>query len=113
MGALSSTKMELPAVRVATSHLENYTGRSVRLVGKVISNDGATAVLEDAEGQKVNVTNVSGPYESQFVEVIGSVQPDSSIETATSIEFGNEFNMANYAELLKLAHGSRVRQLFE
>ena len=32
--------MELPAVRVATSHLENYTGRSVRLVGKVISNDG-------------------------------------------------------------------------
>lgn len=45
--------MELPAVRVARSHLDNYTGRSVRLVGKVVSNDGGNAVLEDAEGQSV------------------------------------------------------------
>ena len=49
--------MDLPAVRVAKSHLENYTGRSVRLVGKVISNDGAAAVLEDAEGAQVGPTS--------------------------------------------------------
>ena len=44
-------------MRVAKSHLENYTGRSVRLVGKVISNDGAAAVLEDAEGAQVDPTS--------------------------------------------------------
>ena len=44
------------ATRVARQHLENYTGRNVRLVGKVVSNDGATAVLEDCEGQQARAT---------------------------------------------------------
>merc|ERR1711934_522409 len=102
-----------PAVRVARSHLENYSGRTVRLVGTVVNNDGATAILQDAEGQKVNITKVAGPYDSSCVEVIGTVQPDMSIETMRAIDLGNSFNMENYNEVLKLAHGSRVRSLFE
>merc|ERR1711934_651335 len=101
------------AVRVAKQYLENYTGRNVRLVGKVISNDGANAVLEDAMGEQVNISSVSGPYQSQYVEIIGAVQPDSSIETMHTIEYGDDFNMANYKELLQLAHGGRLRALFE
>jgi len=83
------------------------------MVGKVVSNDGSTAVLEDCEGQQVNISNVAGPYSSQIVEVLGDVQPDLSIETDHAIELGNDFDMGNYKELLMLAHGNRVRTLFE
>merc|ERR1712167_360207 len=96
-------------VRVAKSNLASYEGRRVRLVGKVVSNDGAGAVLEDAEGQQVQISKVAGPYDSQFVEVLGEVQHDHTIDTDHAIELGNEFNMQNYGELLKLIHGNRVR----
>merc|ERR1712224_629819 len=107
------TRRNMSAVRVARSHLENYAGRPVRLVGKVLSNDGATAVLEDAEGARVNVVGVREPFGTQFVEVSGIVQPDMTIETENVIDFGNDFDLNNYGEILKLAHGNRVRGLFE
>ena len=42
---------------------------------------------------------MSGAYGSQFVEVIGTVQPDLSIEQASPIEFGDDFSELFFCDL--------------
>jgi len=41
------------------------------------------------------------------------VQSGDSITQQSFVDFGDNFNMTNYAELLRLAHGNRVNKLFE
>eukprot|EP00656_Telonema_subtile_P005491 TRINITY_DN12499_c0_g1_i1.p1 TRINITY_DN12499_c0_g1~~TRINITY_DN12499_c0_g1_i1.p1 ORF type:complete len:137 (+),score=24.49 TRINITY_DN12499_c0_g1_i1:95-505(+) len=98
--------------RVGKSHLAEYDGKTVRFVGKVKSNDGGVAVLEAPDGGEVQVHN-STPYQTQFVEILGSVQSAGAISQQSYVDFGDEFHMGNYNELLRLTHGNRVRGLFE
>ena len=74
---------------------------------------------------QVQVHN-STPYQTQFVEILGSVQSAGAISQQSYVDFGDEFrestrccsseidtDMGNYNELLRLTHGNRVRGLFE
>merc|ERR1712166_96411 len=110
MGIQKPKNMASP--RVGKSHLAEYDGKTVRFVGKVKSNDGGVAVLEAPDGGEVQVHN-STPYETDYVEIFGSVQSADAISQQSFVDFGNDFHIGNYNQLLKLAHGNRVRSLFE
>merc|ERR1711907_73043 len=93
--------------RVGKSQLTDYTGRTVRFVGKVKSSQGGVATLEAPDGGEVQIQNAT-PYETSHVEIVGDVQSGDSITQQSFVDFGDNFNMTNYAELLRLAHGNRV-----
>eukprot|EP00658_Telonema_sp_P-2_P020514 TRINITY_DN18114_c0_g1_i3.p1 TRINITY_DN18114_c0_g1~~TRINITY_DN18114_c0_g1_i3.p1 ORF type:complete len:135 (+),score=40.30 TRINITY_DN18114_c0_g1_i3:133-537(+) len=96
--------------RIGKSHFGDYNGKVVRFVGKVKSNNGGVAVLEAPDGGEVTVQN-STPYSTQFVEVLGSVQ-GNAIAQQSYVDFGDNFHMENYNQMLRLVHGNRVSSLF-
>merc|ERR1712166_149517 len=92
MGIQTTSTMSSP--RVGKKHLNSYQNKSVRFVGKVISNQGGTATLEAPDGGEVQIQN-STAYGSDFVEIMGEVQSDSFISQQSAIDFGADFHMDN------------------
>merc|ERR1711865_1331658 len=84
MGIQTST---MSSPRVGKKHLNSYQNKSVRFVGKVISNQEGTATLEAPDGGEVQIQN-STSYGSDFVEIMGEVQSDSLISQQSAIDFG-------------------------
>ncbi|KAK7456147.1 hypothetical protein CaCOL14_004190 [Colletotrichum acutatum] len=74
--------------RITAQYLDNYVGRNVMLIGKVLQLRGDSAVL-DADGnvtailnRDVHLTNGNG------AQIIGKVNPDLSIKVLTSRDLG-------------------------
>ncbi|KAJ1980259.1 hypothetical protein H4R33_005524 [Dimargaris cristalligena] len=84
--------MEKPTPRVNSALLPNYINHSVRIVGKVIQIQGNKAVLEASDHGKVLVNLVpQNNIGSQYVEIIGLVQEDRSIQEFSSCNMGEKF----------------------
>ncbi|CAO3704054.1 unnamed protein product [Rhizopus stolonifer] len=73
--------MEKPTPRVNSSLREKYVGKTVRLIGKTISFNANTAVLEATDNGHVLI-NINGESQwgTKYVEVIGQVENDFSIK---------------------------------
>ncbi|KAF6845104.1 replication factor A protein 3 [Colletotrichum musicola] len=74
--------------RITAQYLDNYVGRNVILIGKVLQLRGDSAVL-DADGnvtallnRDVHLTNGNG------AQIIGKVNPDLTIKVLTSRDLG-------------------------
>eukprot|EP00743_Colponemidia_sp_Colp-15_P008774 GILK01009570.1.p1 GENE.GILK01009570.1~~GILK01009570.1.p1 ORF type:complete len:116 (-),score=8.04 GILK01009570.1:105-419(-) len=101
-----------PAVRVNRNSLREYVGKNVRFVGKVVRCSYPVAILDAPDGGQVQVQMSDGAsYGSTFVEVIGEVNQDLSIREFTFNNFGDDFDLANYNEMVALA-SNQFRELF-
>merc|ERR1711871_976490 len=88
------------------------TGRVVRLIGKVKSVQGATAQLEAPDGGAVMVRRRhQQPYQSSFVEVMGNVNDDRSIDEQAFTECGENFDLKVYNDLVLVAN-SNFKDMF-
>ncbi|KAJ0354025.1 hypothetical protein KNSL1_001597 [Colletotrichum chrysophilum] len=74
--------------RITAQYLDNYVGKNVMLVGKVVQLRGDSAVL-DADGnvtailnRDVHLTNGNG------AQIVGKVNPDLSIKVLSSRDLG-------------------------
>jgi replication factor A3 len=88
--------------RVNKTLLVNHIGRTVRLVGKIISHDNHSriAILETSDNGQVHVQmNPMSSYNSLFVEVIGKVNDDLSLKELTFTDFGNNFSKYRWSRL--------------
>eukprot|EP00343_Euplotes_focardii_P009086 CAMPEP_0205823998 /NCGR_PEP_ID=MMETSP0206-20130828/18974_1 /ASSEMBLY_ACC=CAM_ASM_000279 /TAXON_ID=36767 /ORGANISM="Euplotes focardii, Strain TN1" /LENGTH=106 /DNA_ID=CAMNT_0053121711 /DNA_START=8 /DNA_END=328 /DNA_ORIENTATION=+ len=87
--------------------LQAYMGKTVRLVGKVVSTSAQEAVLEACDQKTVRIANANVQIHqaSPIVEVVGLVQPDCTIEEYSSTPFGENFDMDKYRQLLTLMNG--------
>ncbi|OQS07623.1 hypothetical protein THRCLA_20108 [Thraustotheca clavata] len=95
-----------PAPRVNKATMVNYINRTVALVGSMESWTGSNAVIKSSDGGLVTVHPSPGAdYSSKYVEVIGQVQHDGSIQEFKCTSFGDDFDMANYDKLVMLIHG--------
>jgi hypothetical protein len=49
------------------------------------------------------MVHCSAPYTSSFVEVIGRVNPDRSVQEYRVSDFGDNFHLDNYEQLVQLS----------
>ncbi|KAM0745826.1 replication factor A protein 3 [Meredithblackwellia eburnea MCA 4105] len=104
--------MERPTPRVNSTLLNDYIGQTVRLIGKLerMGDDNSATVIASDKGE---VTINLGPNHNltdTFVEIIGRVNQDSSIQEHTSVNFGDKLDLDLVEEALQLTH--RFPQLF-
>ena len=90
----SSSAFPLTA-RVCGAHLPEHVGETVRLVGKHAGYTAINLVITAADGQQVRIQNASRDAfdAAQYVEVLGKVMPDFSIQAYAVTAFGNSFGM--------------------
>ncbi|EQC27857.1 hypothetical protein SDRG_14437 [Saprolegnia diclina VS20] len=95
-----------PAPRVNKALMASYVNRTVALVGSMESWTGNSAIVKASDGGLVTVIPAPGAdYSSKFVEVIGLVQPDGSLQEFKCTSFGDNFDLGNYDKLVALMHG--------
>jgi hypothetical protein len=131
---------QLATPRINGALLGSYVNVTVRLVGRVASQQQLSVVLAASDG--VNVTVKRSPttasiYSSHtFVEVLGVVQPDHSIQEIAATGFDASFgtpsppfqfacsgmcpfsfplrlpDLANYDQLVKFSHTDPISTIF-
>ncbi|KAH7314896.1 hypothetical protein KP509_21G026100 [Ceratopteris richardii] len=102
-----------PAPLVNAELLKRYPGRRVRCVLKLVRAEGNSAFSGlTSDGMHVSVKQVpSATSLSQYVEVIGVVDSDRSIRAEMCTNFGDNFDMSSFNQLVQMAN-SEHQSLF-
>lgn len=79
------------STRVNGGMLGSMAGRDVRVVGKVLQQANGSAVLEASDGASVRVAGANDAFASAYVEVIGRVNADGSVQQHAFANFGDVF----------------------
>jgi len=101
---------EHASTRVNSRHLNEYVGRTVRLVCKCLSFQGENAIVETSDGGQVEVrlhrdSNMADTY----VEVIGSVIDATTVKMMACINLGSDLDMKLVDDVIELIHDPRFR----
>ncbi|KAI1301125.1 60S acidic ribosomal protein P1-alpha 3 [Mortierella claussenii] len=94
--------MSLPqTTRVNSKMLGANVGNTVRFVGKIVEQNGTRAIFTASDKGQVEVHMIpSSQYGTPYIEVIGVVNGDHSLQEMTSTNFGDEFDMETYDQLV-------------
>jgi len=95
--------MDKPTPRVNSACLPQNIHQTVRLVGKVEQILGGNVITLRAcdDGLvTVKLTSECTPG-TTYVEILGKVLPDRSVQSLSCTNFGDEFDMKVYNELIK------------
>mmetsp|Transcript_77796 Transcript_77796/g.223408 ORF Transcript_77796/g.223408 Transcript_77796/m.223408 type:complete len:117 (+) Transcript_77796:66-416(+) len=95
-----------PPVNGATLQSGKFAGKRVRLIGKVLAQDGETATIEASDGQQVNVELVPGTHmNSTYVAITGQASDDSSMNVREEMncELSDNFSMENHNQLVEIS----------
>eukprot|EP00283_Hemiselmis_rufescens_P004418 CAMPEP_0173436732 /NCGR_PEP_ID=MMETSP1357-20121228/17030_1 /TAXON_ID=77926 /ORGANISM="Hemiselmis rufescens, Strain PCC563" /LENGTH=113 /DNA_ID=CAMNT_0014401855 /DNA_START=56 /DNA_END=397 /DNA_ORIENTATION=+ len=106
-----------PAPRINSTLLQQRVGLQVTVVGKVKPGvgQGEYVHLEGSDGGDIIVNrsqSVQGDYGSDFVEVVGTVNADRTVTEAKFSNFGNDFDLKQYNDLVLLSNGA-LKHLFQ
>ncbi|CAO3680679.1 unnamed protein product [Umbelopsis ramanniana] len=103
--------MEKPTPRVNSNTLKNHVGHTVRVSGKVISLNGDNAIIEATDNGQIQVIlNGQSQWGTTYVEVIGQVTPENTIQEFTFTNLGNEFDLALANKVV--IYGEKYPELF-
>jgi len=87
--------------RINGSLMEQFIGKTVRLVGKIEktynTDEGTALIIKTSDGLQVTVEREANPQPvaSPFVEIIGTVKSINEITEVLLVEFGEEFGFNN------------------
>ena len=100
-----------PTPRVNAAQLKGFVGKKVRLVGAVAAGaGGAGAALEAADGGRVAVVQVPGSsYNTKYVEVVGRVTDEATIQEEEYTCFGDNFGALRGPAARERAEGEGER----
>ncbi|GAA5839948.1 hypothetical protein JCM11251_006569 [Rhodosporidiobolus azoricus] len=98
--------MDRPTPRVNAGKLAQCSaGQTVRLIGKVISLEDDQALLEATDGGQVTVKLGSmSTLTDTFVEIVGKVTAENSINELSSLNLGENLDMAAADKVVELTH---------
>ncbi|CAO0794730.1 unnamed protein product [Mucor circinelloides] len=86
--------MEKPTARINSALREKFVGQTVRVSGKMISLSGNTAVVESTDNGQILVhLNGESQWGTDYIEVIGQVEPDFTLKEFKTTNLGNDFNL--------------------
>ncbi|KAI4741647.1 hypothetical protein E4T50_07945 [Aureobasidium sp. EXF-12298] len=92
--------------RINASYLEQFTHRTVRILGKVTQLRGEEATI-DAGGQiNVHLNRIQESHltVNHAVEIIGKVQADLSVRVLTSTDFGENIDFSLAEAVVDATH---------
>ncbi|GAA6059748.1 hypothetical protein JCM10212_001956 [Sporobolomyces blumeae] len=97
--------MDRPTPRVNSAKLALYTGKTVRVCGKVVTLADDSAILETSDGGQITVkldrmTNL----QDTFVEVVGRVDNDNTVTELVSQNLGDSFDLELAEKVVELTH---------
>ncbi|RPA95225.1 replication factor A protein 3 [Choiromyces venosus 120613-1] len=88
--------------RINAPLLDQFVGRTIRLVGKVTAVHGNKATL-DSNGQVIaHLDRDSTLRIGSAAELVAKVNPDRSVRVLTSTDFGDNLDMGVYGELVNI-----------
>ncbi|KAH7816309.1 Replication protein A 14 kDa subunit [Monocercomonoides exilis] len=97
--------------RINASMFPAMIGKTVRIVGKYegqFSEDGSEGIIiTTSDGKKVNVIQDPGDSAptNQYIEVLGNVINENSIQEVFLVDFGDSFDLGLYDQCVKLING--------
>ncbi|WIA22828.1 hypothetical protein OEZ86_009777 [Tetradesmus obliquus] len=97
--------VDQPTPRVGLPQLKNYIGKTVIFVGKVETLQGQQVQMSAPDGSRVTIQAGNSTFDTQFVEVTGTVVDPMTIREESHVEFGEKFDLNLYNEFLKLSNG--------
>ncbi|KAI8072396.1 replication factor A protein 3 [Gongronella butleri] len=104
--------MNKPTPRINSQLREKYAGTTVRIAGKIHSYTGETAVLSTSDGGQVLVKlNDNSKWGSEYIEIIGRVEPDFSITEFDSLNLGNDFDLQLANKVVE--YGQKFPEMFQ
>lgn len=98
---------EFNTPRINKALLEHFVGTPVRLVGKVLQSKNNECIVESSDRQEVRLTLLASEQVlelGQHAEFIGKVEKDLSISVQFFTNFGKQFDLENYDQLVELAN---------
>ncbi|MCJ1269243.1 hypothetical protein MMC22_009133 [Lobaria immixta] len=75
--------------RINAKYLDAFANKTVRVLGKVVSLRGETAMLEANGSIVVHLNREAHLTLNNAAELVGKVQPDLSIKAFQATDFGN------------------------
>ncbi|KAJ7774814.1 replication factor A protein 3 [Mycena metata] len=98
----------LVSMRVNSSLLPRFVGKTVRLTCRPIKLTAAGWTVQASDGGEVTVTLLSDQLTTDtYFEVIGSVASGTSIKMFRSMNLGNELDMTLVNDTINLMHDPR------
>ncbi|RKF58471.1 Replication factor A protein 3, partial [Erysiphe neolycopersici] len=76
--------------RITSSHLDSFTNRTVRLLGKVMQLRGDTAIVDSDGNVTLHLNREAHLTVGHIFEVIGKVNQDLSIRVLKSTNMGKD-----------------------
>ncbi|EPE33173.1 Nucleic acid-binding protein [Glarea lozoyensis ATCC 20868] len=76
--------------RILSPHLDSFTSRTVRLVGKVVQLRGDQATIDCAGNMTAHLNRDSHLTVGNAVEIVGKVNPDLSVRVLRATDLGRE-----------------------
>lgn len=101
------------STRVNASMLGTYQGRSVSLVGKILSTTGSTATLL-SDGQQVNLifSNAETLNKDSIYELRGEVNETCDLNVSSFTQYNEDFDLDLYNEMINEARKSEFSETF-
>ncbi|KAJ7046770.1 replication factor A protein 3 [Mycena alexandri] len=98
----------LVSMRVNSSLLPRFVGKTVRLTCRPIKLTAAGWTVQASDGGEVTVTLLSDQLTTDtYFEVIGSVASGTSIKMFRSMNLGNDLDMTLVNDTINLMHDPR------
>ncbi|GMH94207.1 hypothetical protein TrVE_jg1261 [Triparma verrucosa] len=93
-----------PRINATMVKESRYANLIVSIVGKCISNDGSSMMLETGDGQQVRIVHEGAMEPGQqtaYVEIVGCVTEDF-VQHFVCRPMGDEFDLETYNEMIML-----------
>lgn len=113
---MAETSSSATARRINRSRFPDFTGRTVRFVGKVESHENSRLTLTAPDGGEVTcgLREDTAVPKSKFVEVIAEVQEDGSLEQRGFLfELGNDIDLDTVNNVINMTFHPGFRTLFD
>jgi hypothetical protein len=95
------------APRIGGKDMSDFQGSQVILMGKVLSDTGAVAQVQAADGTTINVIKAQGggtPYDTQYVEILGRASGPAEVQEFKCTAW-ETVDMEQYLKLTQFQNG--------
>lgn len=94
----------MEAVRIDATCIGQFKGRTVKIIGKLIQNNGSSIVI-DANGQiPLSFVSQSPLTEGHFYEFVATVGPDDAVKVIEETDMGEDLNERALNKVVELSH---------
>jgi replication factor A3 len=84
--------------RILSPHLDSFTSRTIRLVGRVVQIRGEQATIDCGGNMTAHLNRDSHLTVGNAVEIVGKVNPDLSVKVLRATDLGREGAIGEFCD---------------